>query len=311
MNGHTVIAEIQSTLAEYADVGPEEFVPSFREMLDQLGDLNRTGDVDRDVSTTYETIAGIQCGVFENSDLPRKGTIFYLHGGGFLAGSASSHRFLLQALAEASQYKVIVPDYPLLPEASAQEMLVAIRAIFEQIASDSMTATPLVIIGDSAGGALALSLAIMQSEADSASADAVVTFSAITDLSMESPSLEANKDHDIMLSAEMLDGLYAMYLAGSDPNDGVFSPLHCDLKNLPPLLMQVGANEILLDDSTRFATKARAAGSDVKLEIWPEMFHVWQNFPARLPEAKQALSSVTDFLSSLEALPNKRESGTG
>ena len=153
-----------------------------------------------------------------------------------------------------------------------------------------------VFIGDSAGGGLALALALRaRDEGDSLPA-AIVAMSPWTDLAVTGLSVRRNARADPMLNAEDVPHLASRYLAGADPRHPYASPLYGELAGLPPTLIQVGGDEILLDNSVRMAARMREAGCEVRLEIWPRMPHVFQSFSSILPEARRAIARIGAFV---------------
>ena len=153
----------------------------------------------------------------------------------------------------------------------------------------------LAIAGDSAGGGLALATLLAVKQAGLPMPACGILFSPWTDLAGTGESLVTNRDRDPMLVSERLREGGDIYLNGADPKNPLASPLYGDLTGLPPMLIQVGDGEILRDDSTRLATRAKAAGVTVKLEIWQNMPHCWQISQGFMPEARQALSQAAGF----------------
>ncbi|MDA5195024.1 alpha/beta hydrolase [Alphaproteobacteria bacterium LMG 31809] len=225
------------------------------------------------------------------------GALLYLHGGAFVAGSARSHRQITTMLALETNLPVYALEYRLAPEhpfpAALDDCLAAYQALLETVGD----ARRIFLVGDSAGGNLLLS-ALCQLRNDGMTLPgAAVAISPSTDLSCSSDSYETRKDQDFFLSRAGLEKDFATYLGSASPMDPAASPLYQDLHGLPPLLLQVGSDEILLDDSRRFADKLRASGGEVELEIWPDMIHVWHFFPHWLPEARSAVQAIAKFIS--------------
>jgi len=208
--------------------------------------------------------------------------IVYLHGGGYATGTIGSARSLSSHLARATRSRVLAVDYRLAPEhpfpAAVDDAVAAYR--FALSTGDVTVA----LCGDSSGGGLALGTAIALRGLGEPAPATVVCLSPWTDLTLSGTSLHANRDSDPMVSAKSLGLMADAYLGGSDPRSPMASPLFADLVGLPPILVQVGTGELLLDDATRFAERAEAAGVDVTLELWPDVFHVWHAFADLLPE---------------------------
>lgn len=295
MSNQTLTQDIIGVLSKYSDVKPETFVPSIRQMLLDFAILDQAGNSIQDVEASKIELAGCNCLVLDGGVGKSADTIMYIHGGGFVAGSPETHRGLVGQLARLSKMRVVVVDYPRLPEVSGRQMFGTLAAVYDQLAADMGDDASLFLAGDSAGGWLALGLAKRSIANGLTAAAGVATFSAVADMTMSGESFLENAKKDIMLSKEMLGALYSMYLAGDAADNPEISPLHGDLTGFPPLLMQVGGNEILKDDSVRFVDAVKHAGGFAQLEVWPDLFHVWHNFPNRLPEATQALGNAAKF----------------
>ena len=154
------------------------------------------------------------------------------------------------------------------------------------------------IAGDSAGGGLALATLVALRDAGYPLPAAAVAMSPWTDLALTGESLSTRADVDVMIRPDGMRASAATYLAGADPRHPYASPLYADLHGLPPILIHVGDAEVILDDSTRFAAKARAAGVDVTLEVWEQMPHVWHAFAGLPPESGQAIERIGGWLQS-------------
>ena len=220
-------------------------------------------------------------------------TLLYLHGGGFVGCSPHTHRPRTAALA-LQGLRVFVPDYRLAPEhpfpAAPLDALAVYRALRAALPSGRI-----VVAGDSAGGNLALGLMLTLRDAGEALPDAAALFSPALDLTGASPSLTLNATRDAMFDPAQLPHLSAAYLAGADPAQPLASPLLGRLDGLPPLLLHVGQAEVLRDDSTRLAQKAREAGVRVELQVFPVVPHVWQLIH-HLPEARRSVRAAAGFL---------------
>ena len=217
--------------------------------------------------------------------------LLYLHGGGFVGCSPKTHRAITGAFARRG-FRVFAPAYRLAPAhpfPSAVEDVVAAWRDFSVRAG-----APAVVAGDSAGGTLALSLALIVKREERAPAAAVL-FSPATDLTGRSESWRTNRHRDAMFT-DALRNLGEFYLAGADPRDPRASPLFGDLDGLPPMLFHVGESELLRDDSVRFAKAARAAGARAELKVWNGAPHVWQFLDGLVPEARRSLDEAAAFL---------------
>ena len=224
------------------------------------------------------------------------GAILYLHGGAYALGSIKTHREFVGRLASATGMRGLLLDYRLAPEHPYPAALEDATAAYHWLIAQGYEASRIIVAGDSAGGGLALAALLTLRDAGEALPAGAVCISPWTDLASTGGSIQSKAHVDVVLNPDTLD-LYARYYAGEhDVRSPLISPLYADLRGLPPLLIQVGADEILLDDATRCAEKAREAGVDVTLEIWDEMFHVFPLVPF-IREAKEAVEHITGFAS--------------
>jgi acetyl esterase/lipase len=217
------------------------------------------------------------------------GTILYFHGGGYCMGSVEGHRNLVARLAGASRARALSVDYGLAPESPFPAALEDARAACEWLLAEVGENHPIVVAGDSAGGGLALALLVALKNAGKSMPNAAVCMSPSTDFA-------ANEDIDPINSIAGSAAFASLYLGATDERTPLASPLYADLTGLPPLLLLVGTWEILLDDSTRFADRAREAGVDVELQVWDEMMHIWPFFHGQFPEAQQAIDVMGAFI---------------
>jgi len=223
--------------------------------------------------------------------------VVYLHGGSYVLGSIATHRSLVARLSEVCGATALVVGYRLAPEhpfpAALDDALEAYRWLLGRGADPARV----VVAGDSAGGGLAAAMLVALRDGDVPLPAAAVLLSPWVDLEGTGASLLANADADPMIELHGLRRAAAAYLDGADPRTPLAAPLYADLTGLPPVLIQVGGREALLDDSVRFFERARAAGVEVYLDRWDEMIHVWQAFAPLLPEADAALERVGAFVS--------------
>lgn len=242
------------------------------------------------------TASGIPCEWIQGDGADQGCVVVYLHGGGYTLGSIASHRFLVQGIACAAKCRALAVDYRLAPEnpfpAALDDAVAACHWLWEQGIASERT----VIAGDSAGGGLALAtlLALRDRGRESAQVAGAVMLSPWTDLTGSGDSLQSKAAEDPMVRAQTLHAMAAAYAPGAT-GDPLVSPLFGDLTGLPPLLVQVGTAEVLLDDSLRLAERAKAAGVDVDLEVWDEMIHVFQAFPM-LEESARAIENIGSWV---------------
>ena len=222
--------------------------------------------------------------------------VLYFHGGGYNIGSVESHRSMLTHLATRARTRVFSVDYRLAPESPYPAAVDDAVASYRGLLGVGTDPARVVVAGDSAGGGLALGLLVHLRDDGEPLPAGVAVLSPWTDLSGSNPSVTANEPLDIMLGRPLLDHWAATYLAGAPADRPDASPLHADLAGFPPLFVQVGDTEVLLDDGARLAARADAAGVDVTLEVEPDMFHVWAFFAGIVPESDAALDSVAGWV---------------
>jgi len=223
--------------------------------------------------------------------------VLYMHGGGYAIGSIGSHRALCARLALASGMPVLSIDYRLAPEhrfpAAVDDALASYRWLLARCGDPGR----IVLAGDSAGGGLVLATLLAAREAGLPQPAAAVCLSPLTDMAKEGASMRTHAHLDPIVDPAGSAENAQRYLGpDGDPRHPLASPLYGDLRGLPPLLVMVGTWEVLLDDSTRLAERARAAGVDVDLQVWEEMIHVWPFFASFFPEGQQAIDLAGDFI---------------
>jgi monoterpene epsilon-lactone hydrolase len=220
-------------------------------------------------------------------------TLIYLHGGGYYSCSPKTHRPVTAGFA-ARGFRVFAPAYRLAPEHPFPAALEDALGVYRGLRADTPPRT-IVMSGESAGGGLTLALLASIRDAGEQPPAAAALFSPWTDLALTGDSARANGRRCAMLEASTLTIAAAWYLGGADPRNPLASPLYADPAGFPPLLIHVGENEVLLDDSTRFAARARSSRVDCRLKVWPAVPHAWQLFQP-LPEARKSLDEAAAFL---------------
>jgi epsilon-lactone hydrolase len=222
--------------------------------------------------------------------------VLYLHGGGYVIGSINTHRRLAYDISAASGARVLVIDYRLAPEhpfpAAVEDAAKAWRWLLQQ----GFAAHRLAIAGDSAGGGLTLATLVNLRDQKLGLPACAVAISPWVDLEGVGNSITARAAQDPMVQKDGLLWMAGLYLNGKDAKTPLAAPLHADLKGLPPILIQVGTAETLLDDSTRIAEKLHAAGVDVRLAIWPNMLHVFPLFAPILSEGRDGCLEIGSFI---------------
>jgi acetyl esterase/lipase len=224
--------------------------------------------------------------------------LLYLHGGGHMSGTPGLYRDFIWRLANATATRVTILDHRLAPEHPFPAALDDAVTAYRRLLSDGADPRRTAIAGESSGGGLTLSTLLRLRDEGLPLPAAAVVLSPWTDLALTGPSLQTNAKSDPMIRSDEAPRLAAQYLAGADPRTPYASPLYGDPTDLPPTLIQVGSDEVLLDDSVRMAERLRAAGCHVEIEIWPRMPHAWQLWARVIPEANAAITRIGAFVES-------------
>ena len=224
-----------------------------------------------------------------------KATLLHLHGGGYFACSARTHRPFTCFFA-AQGFRVFAPNYRLAPEHPFPAAIDDVQQVYLNLVDELGDAQALVVTGDSAGGGLTLALMQRLREAQLPLPAAIALFSPWTDLATTGPSAIENEASCSMFDSEMMRRGAAGYLNGADALHPHASPLYADMRGLPPMLVHAAEREAMRDDSTRLAERARAAGVEVEFRLWPVVHHDWQMFQPFIPEARESLRIASAFL---------------
>lgn len=222
--------------------------------------------------------------------------ILYLHGGGYVMGSLTTHRSLVGEISRAAQAAALLVDYRLAPEAPFPAAVEDGVAAYRWLLDNGFAAKNLAIAGDSAGGGLAVATLISARDQGLPMPKAAVPISPWSDMTCSNESYKTRAEADPLVGSGSIGDMASLYLQGKDPKHPYASPNFASLKSLPPLLIHVGRDEVLLDDAIKLDQKAKADGVNSTLEIWEDMIHVWHAFHPMLPEGKQAIERVGAFL---------------
>jgi len=252
--------------------------------------------MDDDIETERVGVNGVPAEWISAPESEDDRVVLYLHGGGYLFGSVRTHRVMLAHLARAAKARVLALDYRLAPEipfpAPVEDSVSAYRWLLSQgIAPEKMA-----IGGDSAGGGLTIAALVALRHVGEPMPAAGVCISAWADMEATGQSYTTNAEADPSVSKERILNIAGVYMNGKDPRAPLASPIHADLTGLPPLLLQVGSIEVLLDDSTMLKSRAEEAGVSVEMEVWDDMPHVWHHYAPILPEARKAIGRIGEFV---------------
>ena len=275
-----------------------------RKRLDDIGSIWPVAD---DVKLEAVDINGLpgEWSVVPDSDASR--VLMFFHGGGYCSGSILSHRRMVTEAGRAAGTRTLAVAYRLAPEHPFPAAYDDARTAWEFLRNEGVPASQIAIAGDSAGAGLALTLIGQLCDAHEELPECAWLVSPWTDLTMSGATLTTKDAVDPIVHRTYLNELANAYVPRTmDRKDPRVSPLYADLKGLPPILIQIGSNEMLLDDATRFASAAGAADVPVTLEIWAHMIHAWHLWNARLEPGRRALASAGAFVRA-----NLSDSGCG
>jgi phosphinothricin tripeptide acetyl hydrolase len=237
---------------------------------------------------------GVPAEWFRRSDAGDR-TILYLHGGGYGLGNIDTHRDLLARTCRASRANALALEYRLAPEHRFPAQLDDALSAYLWLLALGTDPRQLVVAGDSAGGGLTLSLLVKLRDSGYPLPAAAVCLSPWVDLEGLGASAELNERYDY-ISRRALAQYRKRFVDDDNVRNPLAAPLYADLRKLPPLLVQVGSAEVLLDDSRRIVQRAREAGVDVTLRIWEDMIHVWQLFAFMVPQGSAAIDEIGAFV---------------
>jgi phosphinothricin tripeptide acetyl hydrolase len=222
--------------------------------------------------------------------------VLYLHGGGYVIGSPRSHRHLAAAIAAAAQASGLLLDYRLAPEHPFPGAVDDATAAYRWLLEQGVAPAHIVIGGDSAGGGLTVATLLALRDAELPMPAGGVCISPWVDLTFSGASYRTRAAVDPIVTRPGIDEMARAYLGATPARTPLASPLFADLRGLPPLLIHVGSDEVLLDDAVQLADRAKAAGVDATLEVWDRMIHVWHWFLPMLDEAQSAVDGIGRFV---------------
>jgi epsilon-lactone hydrolase len=249
-----------------------------------------------DVARITTILGGVPALLTTTPDCDPSHTLLYFHGGAYVIGSAQSYQTLSAALGRSAGARALSVEYRLAPEHPFPAAVDDAVAAYTALLADGCSPDQIVVAGDSAGGGLTLAMMLKARDSGLPMPAAALLLSPWVDLNCNGSTMQSRATADPSLRKEALLSMARHYLAGQNPQVPLASPLFADLTGLPPLLIQVGTAEILLDDSLRLAQRAALAQVRTQLSVWPEMVHVWQFFAFMLPEGRAAIDEGGLFL---------------
>lgn len=247
--------------------------------------------------TRFERVnaGGVAAEWFRRSDAEGGPLILYFHGGGYGLGSIDTHRDLVARICRACRGSALSVEYRLAPEHKFPAQLEDALAAYRWLLREGVDPKRIVFGGDSAGGGLVISTLISLRDSGEPMPAAGVCLSPWTDMEILGSTVDTNDRYDY-IHRRALNQYRKRFVADHQIRNPLASPLLADLRQLPPLLVQVGSAETLLDDSLRFAEVARKAGVDVTLRVWEDMIHVWQLFAFLVPQGAAAIDEIGEFI---------------
>ena len=286
---------IAAVLAHLAKLPPPESL-TLAERRRQYERAERVFPLPSDVAVEAVAAPVARAEWLRPSGAERDAVVLYLHGGGYVLGSPRSHRHLAAAIASAAGARALLLDYRLAPEHPFPAAVDDAVAAYRWLVQGGIGPGKIVIAGDSAGGGLTVAALLALRDARVPTPAGAVCLSPWVDLTGTAGSYQRNADSDPIVRPALIQEMANAYLRGLDPRTPLASPLFGDLRGLPPLLIQVGAGEVLVDDATTLADRAKAAGLDATLEVWDHMVHVWHWFLPMLDEAQAAVDRIGTFV---------------
>ena len=280
----------------------------FRSVNAEKADVHRMRTVWHTLANTLWTASGVDVrrtgfagmrAEWLTPQSPAQGkAMLYLHGGAYVFGNCATHRQLVSYVARACGVRALVIEYRLAPEhrfpAAIDDSLAAYRALREK----GYAPGDILIAGDSAGGGLVMALLLSLRDSGEEMPAGGLLFSPWLDLTASGESMTTRAQRDPWFKPPDMPIIASYYCEEDEYRNPLVSPVFADVSGLPPIYIQVGDDEILLSDSTRIADNIKAAGGEVTLEIWPDMFHVFQVFVHQMPESRAAIDQLAPFVKS-------------
>ena len=274
-------------------VSPQSDILRVRKTFEAMQKKNR---VAKGVAVSEAELAGIACEWLIPPGCDNAPVLYYLHGGAYLMGSPATHRKMVSHIAKAAGVRALLPDYSLAPEKPFPAGLNDCLAVYRQLLETGVSANDIVISGDSAGGGMSMATMLSLRDAGDPLPAAAVLLSPWLDLTGRGESGITRAEEDPWFRVDDMMDIASMYQPDGELTNPLVSQVFADANGLPPMLIQVGDHEILLSDSTRLTGNITAAGGEVSLKVWPEMWHVFQFFIGQMPESKRAIIDIGDYI---------------
>lgn len=248
------------------------------------------------VTIERDNIAGLDVEWLRPRDRDEQKLLLYFHGGAYVAGSCHTHRQMVSHIARSGRIQVLLPEYRLAPEFKYPAAIDDVLAVYRSLLQRGRRPEEIVFAGDSAGGGLVVAALLALRDAGDPLPAAAILLSPFLDVTASGESMKSRARLDPWFHAADLSVIADYYCAPHQQREPMVSAVFADLGGLPPILVQVGDHEILLSDATRLAQKIRAAGGEIELQVWPEMWHAFQLFVGKMPESGAAIAKIGDYI---------------
>ncbi len=289
-------AVVEALRSNGALVGPDVDTPDVQAMRDNMEAMTAANPLPDGADCTPVDAAGVPAEWIDVAGGDASKVVLYLHGGGYIVGSIATHRGLSARIAEASGTRCLIIDYRLAPEHPFPAAVDDAIAAYDFLLAQGVAPENIAIGGDSAGGGLTFATLVALKQTGKPLPGAGFALSPWVDLEGIGESMETKAEVDPMIQRNAVELMSGLYLAGSDPRSQLAAPIYADLSGLPPMLVQVGTAETLLDDAVRVTERARKAGVPVEFEAFEDLVHVFQAFAPFVPESVEAIAKIGAFV---------------
>ena len=287
-----IVRSISSAYMQRANVAGLD-IPKIRRLTSRLGGLMVTAF---GVRIEKDTVNGLRSEWLTPKNHMDGKLLLYLHGGGYIVGGCDMHRQVVSHIARAGRIRALLPEYRLSPEHKFPAAVDDAVGVYRSLLKMGIKGRDIVIAGDSAGGGLSVATLLALRDAGDPLPAAAVLISPLLDVTASGASMQSRADQDPWFHAADISIIADHYCLPHQIRFPLVSPVFANVEDLPPMLIQVGDDEILLSDSERLADACVAAGIDVELDVWPEMWHVFQMFIGKMPEARQAIDKIGRYI---------------
>jgi len=271
-------------------------IQATRKRLDRLGRLLRPAF---GVKVEQSEVHGLYAEWLIPKDAMDGKVLLYLHGGGYMIGGCDMHRKMVSHIAKAGRIKALLPEYRLAPEHKYPNAIEDAVGCYKALLADGIGAEDIIIAGDSAGGGLTVGTTLALRDAGEPLPAALLLLSPFLDVTGSGASMQTRRDQDPWFRAEDLPFVADHYCEPHQRRYPEVSPVFANIEGMPRMFIQVGDDEILLSDSERLADECVAAGIDVELQVWPEMWHVFQMFIGKMPESRDAIQQMGQYIQTI------------